>query len=241
MPRGQRLPRWPIQPGHPDWPTCKCGCGESVGAHHRGIVAKGILNGQPHEYRRGHTGRAQPWRNGQKRCATCEQFKDPSAFRVKSTGSLTRDCAACLDVLNSAWRARNQTRLYAQQRVYRETNAEMIRARIKAWREKNPDKARALSRGTSASRRARKKAQFVEHVDHRVVYKRDEGICGICLKAVEWRDLEVDHIVPMCRGGLHAYANVRATHKACNQWKGDRLDEEIGLSPDPHGKDQQHG
>jgi 5-methylcytosine-specific restriction endonuclease McrA len=63
-------------------------------------------------------------------------------------------------------------------------------------------------------------AAFVEDVDPRIVFTRDKGICGICRSPVEpdskW---EVDHVMPISRGGAHSYANVQLTHRRCNRQK----------------------
>jgi 5-methylcytosine-specific restriction endonuclease McrA len=68
---------------------------------------------------------------------------------------------------------------------------------------------------------------WVEHIDLDVLYKRDEGICGICFKTCARNQASRDHITPIARGGKHEYANVRLAHKKCNSYKGDRMDEEI--------------
>jgi 5-methylcytosine-specific restriction endonuclease McrA len=88
----------------------------------------------------------------------------------------------------------------------------------------NPDKVRMWARKSWAKRHTIKKRQFVESVDPRVVFKRDNGICGICKERVEMSSRwEVDHIIPISKGGLHSYANVQLAHRKCNRAKGARL------------------
>jgi 5-methylcytosine-specific restriction endonuclease McrA len=67
-------------------------------------------------------------------------------------------------------------------------------------------------------RRAKKKANFVETVDPMIVYERDSGICQICLESItdKW---EVDHFIPLARGGEHSYANSQLAHPSCNRKK----------------------
>jgi 5-methylcytosine-specific restriction endonuclease McrA len=93
-------------------------------------------------------------------------------------------------------------------------------ARTAEWNRKHPERARALRRKQDAKRRAVERECFVEYVDHRVVFERDKGICGICRKRVnlnsQW---EIDHVIPICRGGAHAYANVQLAHPRCNRSK----------------------
>lgn len=68
----------------------------------------------------------------------------------------------------------------------------------------------------------------------RKLYDRDGGICYLCGKPCDWHDCTrgggafiagpsyptVDHVVPLSRGGLHVWANVRLCCKRCNELKG---------------------
>ena len=72
-------------------------------------------------------------------------------------------------------------------------------------------------------RRAREYVAYVEDVHPIVVWERDNGICYLCGYPVSFYLMHVDHVVPISKGGMHSYANVRATHPACNQHKAARL------------------
>lgn len=67
------------------------------------------------------------------------------------------------------------------------------------------------------------------------LFKRDNGICWICGEKCDFDstsvsqkgnvicgDLypEIEHVVPISRGGLHSWANVRLAHHKCNAQKG---------------------
>jgi 5-methylcytosine-specific restriction endonuclease McrA len=57
---------------------------------------------------------------------------------------------------------------------------------------------------------------------------RDQGVCGICRKAVTettgpWRP-SIDHIVPLAHGGLHVEENLQLAHYRCNLSKGARVE-----------------
>lgn len=76
--------------------------------------------------------------------------------------------------------------------------------------------------------RMRRLAAWVEDVDRRTVYERDNGVCGLCGRAdVDPCDFHVDHIIPISRGGEHSYANVQLAHPACNLRKHARLPGEL--------------
>lgn len=80
---------------------------------------------------------------------------------------------------------------------------------------REPDKRR-LHRST---RRARTRSAFVEPVSSLVVLERDDGVCGICGGDVDPYGFDVDHIIPLARGGEHSYQNVQAAHPLCNKKK----------------------
>ena len=67
------------------------------------------------------------------------------------------------------------------------------------------------------------------------LYKRDKGICHICGLVCNWNDYKVrneavicgdwypsiDHVVPLSKGGAHAWRNVMLAHRRCNYIKSD--------------------
>lgn len=67
---------------------------------------------------------------------------------------------------------------------------------------------------------------------------RDLGICWLCGESVNWDDSyytnegtfiagddypSIDHVIPLVKGGLHSWDNVRLAHRKCNTLKRDRL------------------
>lgn len=67
---------------------------------------------------------------------------------------------------------------------------------------------------------------------------RDKGICWLCGEPVDWSDVtynenghcvtgnmypSVDHVVPLAKGGVHSWDNVRLAHRRCNSIKQDKL------------------
>lgn len=80
----------------------------------------------------------------------------------------------------------------------------------------------------------------------KVLYKRDKGICYICGGKCDFKDHtqingyftagpnypSIDHIIPIARGGMHAWDNVKLAHHHCNSMKSDILPSELGLDID---------
>jgi 5-methylcytosine-specific restriction endonuclease McrA len=96
--------------------------------------------------------------------------------------------------------------------------------RTAEWVRQHPEQARALARKQDSKRRAIEKAVFVEAVDPRIVFERDNGRCGICKQRVDpMSKWNVDHIIPVSKGGAHSYDNVQLAHGKCNRRKGASL------------------
>lgn len=58
---------------------------------------------------------------------------------------------------------------------------------------------------------------------------RDGFQCQYCLRRPPLRELNIDHVVPRCRGGRDAWENLVTACKACNLKKGSRTPDEAGL------------
>lgn len=80
----------------------------------------------------------------------------------------------------------------------------------------------------------------------KVLYKRDKGICYICGGKCDFKDHtqinghftagpnypSIDHVIPIARGGMHTWDNVKLAHHHCNSMKSDILPNELGLDID---------
>lgn len=123
------------------------------------------------------------------------------------------------DRLRSTTQARKDT----QRRTSKKHSAKIV-ARVKAWVKANPERARTNSKNTQGRRHARIQSRPVESIDPMEVYRANDGICGLCGKPVSEKAFEIDHIVPIAKGGGHVRINVHIAHRACNKKKGASLD-----------------
>lgn len=145
-------------------------------------------------------------------CASCRTPPEPRPCQrcggVKPRGKGFLYCAPCKEIITEEWWA-----AYAEKVKGRETEEDRAR-----FRERRREQRR-LS-GYSANRRARERGAFLERVDRSVVFERDAGICYLCDEAVDPEDWDMDHVIPLARGGPHCYVNVAVTHPLCNRRKG---------------------
>lgn len=142
---------------------------------------------------------------------------------------------------NKTWKKKNREKYGEQQSQYARDNRKEIQARQTRKRAENPEKYRERVRrwarenvdvinAHSAKRRARKMgAPVVEKIYRKKVYARDGGVCYLCLRPVAFKDMNLEHVIPLCRGGEHSYANVKTAHGPCNSKKGSRTLEELDL------------
>lgn len=113
----------------------------------------------------------------------------------------------------------NRERVLANQKKYRSKNKENENNRKKRWRLANPVEARLHVQ----ARRAKIRGKRINKKD---ITNWDTRVCGICLKVVEG-EFELDHIIPLSRGGEHSADNLQFAHPHCNRVKWNKLSHEL--------------
>jgi 5-methylcytosine-specific restriction endonuclease McrA len=96
-----------------------------------------------------------------------------------------------------------------------------IKERVTKYRTENPDKVRESSRPALIAARARKKnapGRF-KRADIKRMLKEQNGICVTCPADISLT-YQVDHIVPLARGGTNWPDNLQLLCGPCNQSKG---------------------
>jgi 5-methylcytosine-specific restriction endonuclease McrA len=174
---------------------------------------------------------------GVAKLATLEYFP-PHKMGKWGLHSLCRQCKKANDAAKrarpeqkarqQAWRDANRQYVHEYNVAYRDrgyTSTEHVRA----WVANNPERARELSRKTTARRRAALASRPIDSVTPRDVFERDIWRCYICGISVS-EDVsrfaptraEIDHVVSVARGGAHVMENLRCCCRRCNRVKGAR-------------------
>lgn len=136
----------------------------------------------------------------------------------------------------------NKEEINKKKKQYYEENREQAAARMKVWHEKNPNWRKEhrvanpdLVRDQESMRRAKRYTAYVEPVNRWILFEVYKGCCGICGEAVERDSFEVDHIIPLSKGGLHMYTNMQPSHRSCNAMKNDKIidPDQLAIRVDP--------
>ena len=110
------------------------------------------------------------------------------------------------------YRTEHKEQIRRSWRCWYDAHSVHNREQVKRWNTEHPERVRAYR----AQHKALRQGAFVAPVDVGEIYRRDRGKCGICGRVVAPKDITLDHILPLVRGGTHEPANVRLAHHLCN-------------------------
>lgn len=178
---------------------------------------------------------------GLRACSKClePKPKTPEFFHKRGNGGLRTECKVCVnkryrEYIADPFRGAEYVqrhREYAKQRW--RTDSERLSAENSQRRREaklDPERAdgyRESARACTAKRRALKLAAGESYTKEDVarLYGKQEGLCAYCPKPL-LRDYEVDHVVPLSRGGSNGIENIALACMPCNRSKGSKSLEE---------------
>lgn len=147
--------------------------------------------------------------NGMKKCTKCGEEKPATLDHFPeykaAGGGLRSWCRECV---------RKNTRRYSRE------NPDKVRGMIRKWISANPDKVR-VSASVRRARKANADGTFTA-ADIRTQYESQRGKCWYCGKKVGDK-YEVDHRIPLSRGGSNAPENLVIACRHCNRSKHDKM------------------
>lgn len=111
-------------------------------------------------------------------------------------------------------------------------NSEKHIAAVKRWRAAHPEQQAAIDCEKRAQKRAATRGTRAERM---AVYLRAQSpaviACHWCGRDTHRGEREVDHIVPLSRGGLHAPENMTIACARCNRSKHAKMPHEFHAAP----------
>lgn len=154
-------------------------------------------------------------------CAHCNSEFESWPSEARKYCSKACHVAANPSTFNwSEWRANNVTRRLEREKEYRARNRAAINKANREWARRNPEKVKALA---VVRRAAARDAHGLPEAIARMMADAN-GHCFYCGQKSD--RLEVDHVMPVSRGGTSAADNLVASCRACNASKGAKtLDE----------------
>jgi len=205
-----------------DKPTCSdAGCDGAL--HALGFCAKHYKADYYHRNIERHKVLTAAWieaNPGRKQAMDADYYKcNSEVIKARSAAYRAANPEASRAAV-AAWGLANPERKRAGNKAYRAANMATITPRRAAYSKANLDKARAAF----ARRKARKLGCKVSKADYAAILAEYGMRCHICSGVIESQDdLEMDHVIPLSKGGPHSAENIRPSHSSCNRSKGARL------------------
>lgn len=175
-----------------------------------------------------------------KRCPRCQLDKPLSEFNRKraSADGFQRLCRTCDHAANLAWRTSNPERHAENHQKWIVENREKHSTLVNGWRRANPDRTAAIGKRSRIAnadkyrvyrhrRRALERAAEGDFTQQDIdkLLAQQQGLCVYCRCDI-FATYEVDHIVPLSRGGSNWPHNLQLLCRHCNAAKGDNTHEE---------------
>ena len=113
------------------------------------------------------------------------------------------------------WREKDDNN--ARSRTWYYENRGRAIATSRAWHDRNPEKARLLIEETRLRRKAAHRDLTTE--EWLAICDRFGGLCAYCDAPLTSDNMEIDHVVPIAKGGDHTGENVVPACKPCNRSK----------------------
>ncbi|MFJ5103188.1 HNH endonuclease [Streptomyces sp. NPDC088554] len=157
-----------------------------------------------------------------KACGKCFVVKEYAAFSKhgKTLDGRQTYCRQCNSLVDRRWREENPGRNAEAGRRWREENRERKAENNRRWYEENPDAYRAIQRQARHRRRARKASATITPFTHDELLaswaEDDLYACAFCGGPYE----EIEHVMPLSRGGEHSLDNIVPSCIECNRGVG---------------------
>lgn len=147
---------------------------------------------------------------------------------------------------DAEWAEKERQRLKEKSREERRESPERVAQRLANYRARHPERLKERQRETMRkayardpekfkARAAKQRAQRLEipgeftSMDVNAVFRKQEGKCHYCGSKIIWRQTrwEIDHFIPVSRGGTNDPSNIVIACLPCNRSKHDKLPHEF--------------
>ena len=179
-----------------------------------------------------------------KTCSKCGESKPLEDYHVRKDSKDGRvgQCRSCVKVKSDTWYQANKDRHLTNSKqnykenkkrkavtgaIWQKANKESRAASSAAYRIRHPDRAHAWARENPEKHNEKRRKYRARKVNNGVKLVIDTEIATIaamsCTACGIAGPSEVDHIIPLARGGSHTIGNLMPLCKSCNSSKRDLL------------------
>lgn len=156
--------------------------------------------------------------------ASHQKFKDVRNRKKREAVAACPELRQKRREASKEWYGKNKDRVRAYKVAYLEAHRERIAERAREYRANNLEKYRAHRRNRKA--RARNAEGSFTHEDVAALYVKQDGCCYWC--SVDLGDrYEVDHYIPLAKGGTNNPDNLVLACQTCNASKGAKMPDEF--------------
>jgi 5-methylcytosine-specific restriction endonuclease McrA len=129
-------------------------------------------------------------------------------------------------------RHRDPEKVRRAKEKYYKANREKVILKAKLWKQAHPEKVKLWGRIHRAKRRAQMSSSApIVQTFYEGLRKRAFVKCYWCGAKISGKEIQVDHVIALSKGGNHAIENLAASCAACNQSKHARLPHEWAKHP----------
>lgn len=177
--------------------------------------------------------------DGTRTCKKCATRKPIDAYGVDASATLGRraTCSACRNFQMAGYYDLNADRIKSRVSQYRESRPEVVRESERARYARHREKRIELAVEHTHVRRARLRSVAADRgITHAALRDRDGTVCRYCSREMDFSRAKrgeatglranIDHVIPVSKGGTHTWGNVVLACRDCNYSKGAKsLDE----------------
>lgn len=167
--------------------------------------------------------------NGEKLCPDCNTVKPHSCFYKNKQRGINPYCKSCVSKQCQLYHVNNADKIRAKSKKYYEDNKQAISERARIRYRENKEHILKLSQDYYQMNKKRYRARDAKRRADMLAATPDDADLKIIRLIYENcpDGYEVDHIVPIDRGGLHHQDNLAYLPMSINRRKGTKLVEEF--------------